>query len=606
VHDLIRVSAQSATSILVMMTDDDNEENAQSNGKLFNASSLRCLMALRHVLYADASDAGWLNDGHRRRIVVQTSTEAQYFGDIFHAPDDKPVVLPLDLSIFVNTLMFKCASKPGLSFVLLSLLNFEDEAIRCRAAQDLCAGDHGMQGTLTGMTVGQAILSTNWQQSVMVGVTPADPTMFDPQYHGIIADPEYVLKPTDLVIFVSKTSMPKPSLTPSPFSCLPAPDKEAGSAAKQYTPCVNTDPIKVLLCGWRERWSQNPKRVRQRIKDLGLACAPQRTEITFLNMFDSAGFEEQMAAIKDCDSAEGPVMRNPSKPEEGFEWNGGLDDTLFVIHLNHVHGDAANYDDMNAVLKQQSFDVAIVLGTQVQVGALPAKLQDSRVLTICMLLRHLSPPDCPMRVVSENNDDQTALLAVAPTSNTSDFVNTQAIIARALAMNLAYPRLNAATVQLFKTEDLGKFRTPEIDLLEVAGIPAICGRSCTFEEVQQAVQNCSESGSIVAFGYFLNGEGMKMVLAPEMAAVRTWDAGDKIVVFQRHKTTQQNFSAMDVNRDGFVERDEWIAKFGDYDGFDELAQGDGKISVAELASLREKQARLKDGADGEPREVDMS
>ena len=49
------------------------------------------------------------------------------------------MVLPLDLSIFVNTLMFKCASKPGLSYVLLSLLNFEDEAIRCRRAEVLHA-----------------------------------------------------------------------------------------------------------------------------------------------------------------------------------------------------------------------------------------------------------------------------------------------------------------------------------------------------------------------------------------------------------------------------------------------------------------------------------
>ena len=73
------------------MTEDDAEENAESNGKLHNASSLRCLMALRHVLYSDATNSGWVTNGHRRRIVVQTSTIAEYFGDIFYAPDDSQV-----------------------------------------------------------------------------------------------------------------------------------------------------------------------------------------------------------------------------------------------------------------------------------------------------------------------------------------------------------------------------------------------------------------------------------------------------------------------------------------------------------------------------------
>ena len=36
-------------------------------------------------------------------------------------------VFPLDLSAFLNTLMFECAVKPGLSRVILELLDFDKE-----------------------------------------------------------------------------------------------------------------------------------------------------------------------------------------------------------------------------------------------------------------------------------------------------------------------------------------------------------------------------------------------------------------------------------------------------------------------------------------------
>lgn len=77
---------------------------------------------------------------------------------------------------------------------------------------------------------------------------------------------------------------------------------------------------------------------------------------------------------------------------------------------------------------------------------------DSRVLTMLLCLRKLDsvramraaergeePP--ALHVVAENQQDQTAKLAVVPRINSSgkepDFVNTQAIIARSIAMNLA-------------------------------------------------------------------------------------------------------------------------------------------------------------------------
>ena len=82
-------------------------------------------------------------------------------------------------------------------------------------------------------------------------------------------------------------------------------------------------------------------------------------------------------------------------------------------------------------------------------------LQDSRILTICMMLRHLNPicnPASHIRICSENNVDQTAALALTPqrTGNNvqkfPDFINTQAIYARALTLALAYPGMLCAMI----------------------------------------------------------------------------------------------------------------------------------------------------------------
>ena len=45
----------------------------------------------------------------------------------------------MDLRDFLNTLMFECAIKPGLSRVLVELLNFETASFRCRPVAGLHA-----------------------------------------------------------------------------------------------------------------------------------------------------------------------------------------------------------------------------------------------------------------------------------------------------------------------------------------------------------------------------------------------------------------------------------------------------------------------------------
>ena len=78
-------------------------------------------------------------------------------------------------------------------------------------------------------------------------------------------------------------------------------------------------------------------------------------------------------------------------------------------------------------------------------------------MTMLLLRRvHADLPDQPpLHVVGENSLDATAVLALGPTSKrcmVPDFVNTQAIYARALAQALAYPVMAPAISQLFMVE----------------------------------------------------------------------------------------------------------------------------------------------------------
>ena len=111
IHDLVRVNAHTATSILVTLTTEDQDTYNLSDGKMHNSSSLKCLMALRHMFYSDQNPSGW--DG--RRIVVQVQHKANHMDDIFCSPSGLKLVHALDLRDFLNTLMFECAIKPGLS-----------------------------------------------------------------------------------------------------------------------------------------------------------------------------------------------------------------------------------------------------------------------------------------------------------------------------------------------------------------------------------------------------------------------------------------------------------------------------------------------------------
>ena len=50
IHDLVRVNAHNATSIIAMMTEKDEEEEEESDGRVKNGATIRTILALRNVV----------------------------------------------------------------------------------------------------------------------------------------------------------------------------------------------------------------------------------------------------------------------------------------------------------------------------------------------------------------------------------------------------------------------------------------------------------------------------------------------------------------------------------------------------------------------------
>ena len=57
----------------------------------------------------------------------------------------------MDLSVFLNTLLFKSAATPGLAKVLLEIFDFEGMAIRRRKARNLVGGPDNEYGHCCGL-----------------------------------------------------------------------------------------------------------------------------------------------------------------------------------------------------------------------------------------------------------------------------------------------------------------------------------------------------------------------------------------------------------------------------------------------------------------------
>ena len=82
----------------------------------------------------------------------------------------------------------------------------------------------------------------------------------------------------------------------------------------------------------------------------------------------------------------------PAKPSGGAaraaETTWALPDDCPGVTITHRQGDAASPDDLEPVVADRDFDTCIVLGTAAD-AALTPHSEDTRVLSILLLLRHL-------------------------------------------------------------------------------------------------------------------------------------------------------------------------------------------------------------------------
>ena len=106
VNDLIRVGAHRASAILVMMTERDTKEEDESDGRIHNGATLRTTLALRHVLFTNPYSKR-LTVIPGLRIVLQLQGPSEYVdATCFKHPNGDDVIIPMDLSAFLNSLMF--------------------------------------------------------------------------------------------------------------------------------------------------------------------------------------------------------------------------------------------------------------------------------------------------------------------------------------------------------------------------------------------------------------------------------------------------------------------------------------------------------------------
>ena len=218
-HDLVRVAAHDAVAVLVMMAEKDEEEKTVCSGTAANSATLRCLLALRNVLYG-GGDGGGLDP--KLRVVCQLSSPCKFIrATSFASPDGKPFLAAFDLARVVNVMLFHCAAAPGLARVYMELLNFDGCAFRTRASTELAAGPDGAKGWCVGKTVRECLAECNWHDGILVGFDAVKNNFYDPKNaasilaavqmpgaSGIMGDPDRVVLATDSAIFVSTTSSP--------------------------------------------------------------------------------------------------------------------------------------------------------------------------------------------------------------------------------------------------------------------------------------------------------------------------------------------------------------------------------------------------------------
>ena len=291
---------------MIMMTQRDVEEAEHSKmGEdvpcIQNSATIRCLLSLRNLLYSHGDPVETFTDD--LRVVVQLEGPCSFIDAAsFIGPDGQGCVYPQDLTIYLNTMMFRCAAQPGLSRVLMSIMDFHGVAIRTRSAKQTCGGPDNEIGWMIGKTVQECLLGHCWEKgSLMIGVDDEKRQMWDDNTGsksyamkdapGVMGDPQRVIKDSDHIIFLSHTSNPQAF---NAADYVPAGEKLLNNSdvkKQRDTPEERATALHMLLCGWRPEWSSDMRRFRNRITDIA-SNLPKGSTVTCINVMPKETFGE--------------------------------------------------------------------------------------------------------------------------------------------------------------------------------------------------------------------------------------------------------------------------------------------------------------------------
>ena len=563
-HHLVRVNAQRAARIVVMMKTQDDAEAEETDGIVRGGATIRAVLALRHVLLSSKDPrTGEPCLRADLSVIVQLSgpaKESAVGAATWLAHDGSTIVRPLDLTAILNQLMFDSAAQPGLAAVLLELFDFDSACLRaCSvAALERKLRSDGSRRQLAGATVAQA--AGLWRDAILCGVASETCSFAD---GGFAVDPSRVIERDDTLLLLSHSPFPTAAAARGGAKVAAGAQYTASGGATEALLARAHDDAKlfgrkrqnVIVCGWRSKWNATPTLLCDRLHGLALDLKPG-SEIILFNALSPSQFSELIA--------QGGLA--PLAPRDG-EMEGrarGLPRWKIAdaenVSVAHFQGDAACREDLEALLELAVLDTAIVFGSTAATE-LSGSSRDTRVLATLLQLRALSleqqarvPSARPIHVVGENEDDMTSLLALAPRLSAHhascqkpgkqtppDFVNTHAIMARVLAAALAYPKMTPAV------EDLFDGHTPSGAAVMLVN-PAAClplGEPIAFDAAAACV-SASFDGDVsrqtskrflpgcVCLG-FVNPGG-ELTVVPPPHSTHKYEQGDRLVVIAREAT----------------------------------------------------------------------
>ena len=547
VNDLLRVGADKAAAIIVQVTQNDLEEEIASEGRIQNGATIRVALAVRNTVLTHLGPFGGTNPD--LRIVLQMSKPSDFIeAACFSNSTGNEVMIPMDISVFLNTLMFKSASQPGLAKVLLQLFDFEGFSIRRRKARNLRGGPKNEYGYCCGLGSGNDAgikltfeeVQKDYDIAIFIGLvrpTVTDKDQIKRMGLGICPDPTIVIEPDDLLIFIGPKSNPNINLDMN--SIVSDYKAEAERLFPPIAQARTAPPRRVkgtLICGWREVWNKNPTRLFDRIMQITKVCLPSSV-ITFLNLLEYDEFRDAMHSIGVIDYYGQDPEPLPSDFPQCKMYT--LKDSIGSpgIVLRHIQGDASNPDTLKPIVFSSTIHSSIVLGTQKGVQLSP-KARDTRVMCIMLLLRKLCKEklkiaNVPMHVVGENQEDMTARLALGPLQRgldessyrDPDFVNTQAIYARVLTQALAYPLIVPAIRDLFDEEP----GSSDIFLASAKNYVPM-NQDISIGVVKQLVLMAHGERSIFVGYQDQNGA---IYLMPEHSEYRVFNENERLIIFKR-------------------------------------------------------------------------